>query len=76
MFRLVSLITNQNIYYFKVKQGTEETLIPIPDEKLLRLIEKSTGEDKKLEIAEKLLYQWLRNQPFFPNDYGKFEILL
>lgn len=46
--------------------------IPIPKEKLLGFIKQTIEEDKKMETAEKLLYQWLHNQPFFPNDYGKY----
>lgn len=55
----------------KVKQGSEAVLFPIPDADILDIIKKATGEDRKLEQAETLLYQWLKNQPYFPNDYGE-----
>lgn len=63
-----------NYYFFKVKQDSQETPIPVPDEKLLAFIKQTTEEGKRMELAEQLLYQWLQNQPFFPNDYSKLDI--
>lgn len=49
-------------------------MIPVPTEEILGIIKKASGEDKKLEVAENLLHQWLKHQPYFPNDYGKLPI--
>lgn len=69
--KCIFFVKSETQYLLKVGRESRDNVLPDPDETMLKIIKMATGEDRKLEIAEKLLYQWLQNQPKFPNDFGK-----